>query len=230
MQTLLTSRPACRTGIVCICCFGGTLLQLNLHGEDKMFPFITGTMYWEKLILLCIAFRWLRRTPRVGEHPAECGQSPSHIAESRSPIPGGRWMKESGSSSFLGNIQIGFCRYLGKTFAVSLQVTQKIRSKGFILECKDSVQTKNSRNTYPDTTSHRRSDSYTIGTIICTVLIQLLFVLYLCYDTFPWLLRLPQVEVSVFSQLCPGVFVCSTSEAKFKVNYTNLLLIVLMRL
>lgn len=136
MQTLLTSRPACSTRIVCISAFRENPSQLNPPGDYKMLPFITSMMYQEKRVLLFIAFRWLHRIPRVSEHLAECEQSPYRISQRRSPTPGGSWMKDSGSLSVLGNIQIGFCRYLENTLAICLQVTQKIRSKGFMFKCK----------------------------------------------------------------------------------------------
>ena len=136
MQTLLTSRPVCSTRIVCISAFRETPLQLNPPGDYKMFPSITRMMYWEKRVLLFVAFQWLHRIPRVGEHLAECEQSPYRISQRRSPTPGGSSMKESGSLSVLGNIQVGFCRYLENTLAVCLQVTQKIRSKGVMSTCK----------------------------------------------------------------------------------------------
>lgn len=151
MQTLLTSRPACSTRIVCISGFRETPLHLNPPGCYKMLPFITRMMHQEKWVLLRTVFWWLHRIPRVGEHLGKCRQSPYHISQ-RISTPGGSWMKELDSSSVLGNIQIRFCRYFENILAVCLQVTQKIRSKGFMFKCKCSMWTKNSKSTYPHTT------------------------------------------------------------------------------
>lgn len=117
IQMLLISRPTCSTRIVCISGFRETPVQLNSPEDYKKLLFFHGRICQKKWIPLCTAFiSVITQYPKRVSIKWEVHRALTMLhGEGILALMG----MELDSSAVLGNIQIGFCRYLENIFDIS---------------------------------------------------------------------------------------------------------------